>query len=139
MKAPDHVVVTSQRGHLVFYLNACKEAHIYLTHIPGVVDDKTYKISIGTSSNTKSSISKTLPSQYTQEFDTPNILSCSEGQPFWAKWETGAIMVGAGLYVGQDVKFHWNDTQPYTINAFSLASNDDKAVMWSFQRDYGEQ
>lgn len=135
-KATDYVVVTTQRKSLAFNLNACKEAYIYLTYVPGVVDNTAYKVSIGTSSNTKSSIQKLPPNEQNQEFDTPNILSCTSSW-MWISWENGVIMVGSGSIVGQDVKFQWTDAQPFSTNAFSLGSNDDKQVIWTFLRDYG--
>lgn len=137
-QTPDHVVVTTQRKYFVVNVDACKEAHVYLTHIPGIPDNTAYQISIGTSSNTKSSIRKMPPTEQTVEFDTANILPCSGSQAMWVKWDQGEIMVGLGSTVGQDIKFQWKDEQPYPINAFSFASKDDKAVNWTMLRDYGE-
>lgn len=136
----DHVVITTQHSlkYFVVNLDACKDAHVYLTYVPGVFDTSAYLISIGKEGNTKSSIHKKLPNESLQEFDTPNILPCTSSQPMWIRWDQGDIAVGAGPTVGLDTKFQWKDDQPYTVNAFSLGSRDDKPVNWTILRDYGQ-
>lgn len=76
------------------------------------------------------------PDDQRQEFITPNILSCN-GNQLWVSWLAGKIQVGFGTVLGQSQKFEWTDPQPISIHAFSLASQDDKVVSWTFLRDTG--
>jgi Farnesoic acid 0-methyl transferase len=131
----DQNVMTTGFKFLTFTVQACNNIHIFLTHLPGVVDTLAYKISLGLQENMMSAIEKLPPSVGGQSFNTPGILTCSE-QEMWASWTDGRIQVGLGSSVLQNVQFEWIDPQPYAINAFSLASRDTSHVTWTFPRDY---
>ena len=133
----DNLVVTARHQHLVFSLDACKEAYIFLTSHPEDLLQNSYQILIGTSENKQSSIRKMAPFEDIRNFDTDNILSCGNTQTMWISWSAGNISVGIGVDVGENVKFTWIDNQPYSINGFALASADDNPVKWMFPRGYG--
>ena len=133
----DNLVVTARHQHLVFSLDACKEAYIFLTSHPEDLLQNSYQILIGTSENKQSSIRKMAPFEDIRNFDTYNILSCGNTQTMWISWSAGNISVGIGVDVGENVKFTWIDNQPYSINGFALASADDNPVKWMFPRGYG--
>lgn len=133
----DHYVMTTDLKFLTFTVTACKDVHIFLTHLPGDVNKTAYKISLGLLENLVSTIDKLPPNAESQNFNTPGILSCSE-QQMWASWSDGLIQIGMGLVVRENVLLEWNDPQPYAINAFSLASRDTSEVVWTFPKDLCE-
>jgi hypothetical protein len=133
----DHVVLMTEQKLFVFSMNACKDVHIFLTHLPGIVDNFAYQILLGTTDNTRSLIRK-MPEGKEQEFNTANILPCNDlGKSMWITWSDGVIVVGNGADIGVDQLFSWNDDQPYSINSFALASRDTKPVFWDFLRESG--
>jgi len=133
----DHFVMTTDQQLLTFTVDGCSNVYIFLSHLPGVVESHSYQVKIGVQDNLRSEIVKSPPNAASQSFSTTGVLTCSE-QSMWLSWLNAQIRFGKGSTVGQDVLFEWSDPQPYSINAFSLASRDNKEVMWTFPRDYCE-
>ena len=134
----DHVVVTTRYPFLVFTVDGCTNAHLYLTHHPEVTNSQAYLISIGISNNKQTSVQKMAPNTDLRTFDTDGILLCGGTQALWIDWTSGHFSFGVGFEIGQDRRFEWIDSQPYAINSFLLASTDDNPIKWTFPRGYGE-
>jgi hypothetical protein len=129
----DHFVMTTDQNALTFTVDACSDARIYLTYLPGVADSFAYGISLGIQDNLRSVIDKFPPNAESHSFSTTGILTCS-AQSMWISWSSGLIQVGMGSSVGDNVQFEWRDSQPYSVNAFSLVSRDGGYVTWTFPR-----
>ena len=138
--ALDHVTLSTEQKSFIFTVDACKDIHIYLSHVPGVLVDQAYEISLGTSDNTQSSITKSLPDRENRQFTTNGILGCDpNGKSLWISWSEGDIKVGQGSVTGQGQLFSWTDSQPYNIHALAIASRDTaQTVKWTFLRESGQ-
>jgi len=136
----DHVVLLTERKYLVFFVKACQNAHVILSHLPGVVDSLAYNITLGASGNTKSVVHKLPPQETTKEYDTPGVLQCenSEGTPFWMLWSEYTIRVGRGTEIDSSELFSWTDTQSIVTHAIALASRDSAPAVWKFPKDSGK-
>ena len=128
--------LTTDRQHLLFSLETCREAYLVLTNQPGVTEDNAYHVVIGAQDNSVTEIRKQSPQTETKSFSTPDILSCTEMRQFWLKWEAGTIELGTGEVVGSSSLFSWRDLSPYDVNAISPASKyEDKNAHWEIFED----
>jgi Farnesoic acid 0-methyl transferase len=132
------VVLTTERQFFIFTVEACRDIHLFLTHLPGVVDHHGYDIIIGAADNAKSIIRKLPPEDDLVEFPSEGILACDSEVAIWVTWSGGVINVGRGNTVSSEVLFTWTDSSPYLINALSLASSDVERAVWTFLRESGK-
>lgn len=135
--AVDQFVMTTDQKAILFTVNACRDLHLYLTHVPGVLDTETYRIAIGEDSNTKSRIYKSLPNEYVHTVDS-TVLTCNS-KSLWTTWSDGKISVGEGSDVTQGAFLTWTDSQPYHVHALAFGSKDSNVVAWTFLREAGRQ
>ena len=84
---------TGESPYFVFSVQACNDAHVALSEIPGLHDYNTYELVFGGWANTGSAIREARQRDQRHFVRTPGILSCDEKRTFWVGWKDGLIEV----------------------------------------------
>lgn len=87
---------------------------------------------IGAEQNTKTILNYARNQTYTMvaEYDTLDILSCSDFLEFWLQWNSSRIVFGKGNAYGSNVVFSYNSFPLDHINSLGLATEDGANGIW---------
>lgn len=68
---------------------------------------------------------------------TPGILNCTQSRSFWISWLNGAVSVGQGCVINQNVIINYTDPNPIQIGYMGLAGwLISQPGTWSFAGCY---
>ena len=114
---------------MVFGVKACHSAMLAFSRAPGVTDTNAWVLTIGSQSNTKSTLEKKGGSSQ-QTYDSPDVLSCDSMRMFWIQFRDSAISFGKGESLGQNAIGTLTTTDTANYNSLALAT--DMSVMGQF-------
>ena len=114
-------MITLTQDYLVFGVKACHSAMLAFSRAPGVTDTNAWVLTIGSQSNTKSTLEKKESSQ--QTYDSPDVLSCDSMRMFWIQFTNNAISFGKDEVLGRKRigTMYTEDTDNY--NSLALATD----------------
>ncbi|CAH1794507.1 unnamed protein product [Owenia fusiformis] len=129
----DHGYVTVQNSvWMPFRVQACNDAHLELSSVPGFLLNQTYEIVLGSGRNTKSDIRVGRQGRGGGgvRVNTPDIMKCAVMQQFWVSWESGLIQVGRGAIYGQQTFMSWYDPNAFPVYGISVATGWGATAEW---------
>lgn len=129
-----HLTVLA-KDHVIFSVQACKEAHVVLSEIPGVTFYNAYEIAIGVADNKESLIRHNRGGPTLVTAPTDNILNCDEQRQFWISWpglHSIELEVGHGDIVGQEKFMGTSLETSFLLNSLSVSSGDTETGKWEF-------
>lgn len=125
-------LVTNQ-DHVVFRVQACRDAHLALSEWYNNVHAKTYEIIFGGYGNMNTFIRDRATGVEGQKIDTPNLMDCNNYLAFWAKWEpSGRITAGKGAVVGSQTLIDWVDNEKRIFQGITISTWDGASGYWDF-------
>jgi len=114
------VYSVSDRTGLVFGVTACRDVHIALSEIPGILTHSTYELVIGVAGVSGAILRNGINGQTLTETNTAYLLDCTEMRMFWLSWAAGTISLGKGTVVAQNRILFLKDASFKGINAISV-------------------
>lgn len=116
---------------IVFGLHACRDGHIALSKVPGILEFHTYELIIGAQNNMKTILRSSIGGASVSEVDSPQILNCTEVRMFWIAWRSaGEIAFGKGSAPLQGRLLYYQDPNPYRLTALSVATPQGVMGVW---------
>jgi hypothetical protein len=110
----------SDQSELVFGVMACKEAHVALSNVPGIVTHLTYELVIGMADNSLTALKNGVDGPLLSQTSSPGILDCDTVRMFWISWAGGAISFGKGTIPESNRVLYYKDPSSHSINALSV-------------------
>ena len=123
----------TDKQEIIISVEACREAHISLSEIPGIFAHLTYQIIIGHNSNSQTILREGINSQVAlAQASTPGILDCQSSQNFWVVWGDDTISFGKGIVPEQNRVLHFTSSNMHSMNALSVMTPQDVQGIWKF-------
>jgi predicted DNA-binding protein with PD1-like motif len=129
-------MAVTHHQYLIFEVQACAEAHILLTNVPGVISPHSFEVRLGENGNTQSGVYSQEGKEYC--YTSSGVpLSCNDFVHLWISWADGYIRVGGGRLPGSQV-FLTCEVDVYDISALSFASDKNNDATWVFEQTIGK-
>ena len=132
------VYSVSDRTELVFAVSACKDVHVALSEIPGILTRFTYELIIGASENSMTVLRNGINGPTLTQSSTSNILNCSSQRLFWLSWAGGVVSFGSGLVVQQSRVLYYKNPSPHSVNALSVMTPGGVLGNFTFENFAGK-
>ena len=115
-------MITLTQDYLVFGVKACHSAMLAFSRAPGVTDTNAWVLTIGSQSNTKSTLEKKGESSQ-RTYDSPDVLSCDSMRMFWIQFTNSEISFGKDQVLGQNRIGTMNTEDTDNYNSLALATD----------------
>jgi len=123
----------TDKKELVLSIQACRDASIALSEIPGIYTHRSYELVIGADGNTYTSLRNgTDPTKILFQSETLNILDCLIPRQFWLSWNKNTLSFGKGTIPEQNRILYYRDVNIHTINAISIRTPLSVRGVWAF-------
>ena len=134
-----HSVSVMGHNFLIFSVQACSDAHLALSTIPGNTKVLTYEIVIGAFGNTRSIIKDQIGrgNGVKKDVRTPNILDCNRMSDFWISWKFNTIRMGGGGVPFMYEKISWQDPNFHSVYSIGLMTGFGSTGVWKINSPRG--
>ena len=105
-----------------FTVQACEQAIVILSQVPGQLSSEGVIITLGAEKNTVTTMQQ-LGKQNRARAETPGILSCASPRAFWLQWRQNRLKLGHGSYGDADGTYfiHLDLVDELSFRGVSLA------------------
>ena len=117
---------------MILGIQACRDASIALSEIPGILAHHTYELVIGAGDNTQTILKRGVRGTTVFTSITPGILDCQHSLIFWTTWNSNSISFGKGSVVGQNRVLYYRDNSFPQISALSVMTPPTVRGVWGF-------
>ena len=136
LKEDQRVQFLASHPYLIFQIQACSDANIYLHTDPEKPEEANYEIHIGEHENSQTTILKDGVRQ--TSVTTEDVLDCNSYREFWIMWFLGHILVGKGSVLNEQIITIYKDEgTPYDVIAITLATTGTSNAQWQIPRNAG--